>query len=261
MKKKPASTTVLEIAETTFIELFSDTAQLVLDGTRFDAPFEPRPLALVEARRILLESGTSMDVRDEVWRHLIERSRNVGGEWTLAVVGMAAPMLKRIARLFNDRYDGHGGDLASEILTGFLDHLATMDPERPGIAGRLRWACHRAAASACTAAGEQPALRTEPGSMPPPAPAAHPDVVLARAVRAEVLTDAESDLIGMTRLEDVSLAEAAVCLGITANAAKIRRQRAEARLAAFLAGRPVPGRALLKGSRARQAVGRAAAAV
>ncbi len=127
-----------------------------------------------------------------------------------------------------------------------------MDPERQGIAGRLRWACHRAAANACAAAGEQPALRTEPGSMPPPALAAHPDLVLARAVRAEVLTDAESDLIGMTRLEDVSLAEAAVCLGITANAAKIRRQKAEARLAAFLAGRPVPARAVLKGGRARR---------
>jgi DNA-directed RNA polymerase specialized sigma24 family protein len=173
---------------------------------------------------------------------------------------MAAPMLKRLARIFADRYDGHGRDLASEILTGFLDHLATMDLDRQGVAGRLRWACHRAAEKACAAAGDQPTLRTGAGSMPPSAQVAHPDVVLARAVKAAVLTDAESDLIGMTRLEDVSLVEAAACLGITPNAAKIRRQKAEARLVAFLTDQPVPARAALKNNRTRKAADRLAVA-
>ena len=89
---------------------------------------------------MLLETGTSFEIRDEVWRQLIGCSRQAGGQWTLAVVGMAAPMLKRLARIFADRYDGHGCDLASEVLAGSLDHLATMDLDRQGVAGRLRCA-------------------------------------------------------------------------------------------------------------------------
>jgi hypothetical protein len=50
------------------------------------------------------------------------------------------------------------------------------------------------------------------------------------------------------------LTEAAEMLGITVNAAKIRRQRAEARLAAWLKGRPVPSRTALKEARGRSAV-------
>ena len=260
MAMKTLSTTVLEIAETTFAELFSDTEHLALDGSRFGAPFAPGPLTLTEVRRVLLDAGTSLDVRDEVWRHVIGSSRQSGGLWTLAAAGMAAPMLKRIARVFADRYEGHGRDLASEILTGFLDHLATMELARQGVAGRLRWACHRAAEKACAEAAEQPILRSEAGPMPPSAQVAHPDVVLARAARAGVITDAESDLIGMTRLEDVSLAEAATCLGITPNAAKIRRQKAEARLVAFVTGQPVPLRAALKNNRTRMAADRLAVA-
>jgi len=57
----------------------------------------------------------------------------------------------------------------------------------------------------------------------------------------------------MTRLDEVSLAEAAECLGITANAAKIRRQKAEARLVAFLTGQPIPARKDLKHARTRSA--------
>jgi len=260
MAKKTLSATVLEVAETTFVELFSDTDRLAVDGSRFGAPFTAELLALTEVRRLLLDAGTSLDVRDEVWRHVIASSRQSGGLWTLAAVGMAAPMLKRVARIFADRYDDHGRDLASEILTGFLDHLATMELDRQGVASRLRWACHRAAEKACAEAAAQPIPRAEAGPMPPSAQVAHPDVVLARAARAGVITVAESDLIGMTRLEDMSLAEAAACLGITPNAAKIRRQKAEARLVAFLTGQPVPLRAVLKNNRTRKTTDRFAVA-
>ena len=60
----------------------------------------------------------------------------------------------------------------------------------------------------------------------------------------------------MTRLDEVSLSEAAECLGITANAAKIRRQKAEARLVAFLTEQPIPARKDLKHARTRCCCGR-----
>jgi hypothetical protein len=144
-------------------------------------------------------------------------------------------------------------DLAAEVVAAFLTHLAVIDLERTGIMVRMRWAVWRATVKAAMAGAEAPVPNAMVGSMPPAVPCAHPDVALARAERAGVITSAEADLIGMTRLDEVALVEAAECLGITANAAKIRRQKAEARLVAFLTGQPIPARKALKHTRIRTA--------
>ena len=60
------------------------------------------------------------------------------------------------------------------------------------------------------------------------------DLVLAGAVTAGVLTGAEAELIGVTRLEDVSPNVMAARLGITVTALYARRERAEKRLVAAL---------------------------
>lgn len=246
--------TVLEIAEATFATRFADTGILSVPGELLGAEFAGRDVSPVEARAALFGNKGKDADSDRVWRHLVNRSREEGGDWTLVAVGMAAPMLKRCAASAAERFSGERqDDLAAEILAGFLTHLAVMDIERPGICVRLRWAVRRATDMAVCAGAEQPVARFEAGSMPPVAPASHPDLVLSRAERTGVITKAEADLIGMTRLDEVSLAEAATCLGITANAAKIRRQKAEARLVAFLTGRPVPSRADLKHARTRPA--------
>jgi hypothetical protein len=167
---------------------------------------------------------------------------------------MAAPMLKRMAAIACAKFDGmRQDDLAAEIVAAFLSHLAVVDLERVGILVRMRWATWRAAVKAASANADAPVPHCTAGPMSPALPCSHPDVVLARAERAGVITGAEADLIGMTRLDAVSLAEAAECLGITANAAKIRRQKAEARLVAFLTDQPIPARKELKHARTRAA--------
>lgn len=133
--------------------------------------------------------------------------------------------------------------------------LATIDTSRRAILKRLRYAAQRAGERAAKADAAQRKSHAEAESTPPKSPRGHPDLVLNRAVAEGAITDAEADLIGSTRLEDVHLAEAAEMLGITVNAAKIRRRRAEARLVAWLAGRPVPSRTALKEARGRSAVG------
>ena len=50
---------------------------------------------------------------------------------------------------------------------------------------------------------------TDPVSAAPPRPWGHPDLVLAKAVRAGVIGAADAELIGATRLGDVDLADAA----------------------------------------------------
>jgi len=73
-----------------------------------------------------------------------------------------------------------------------------------------------------------------PGSAAPPALWQHPDFVLARAVRTAVITAAEADLIGATRLEEVAVAAYAARVGKTAKAVYKARDRAEARLVASI---------------------------
>jgi len=58
--------------------------------------------------------------------------------------------------------------------------------------------------------------------------------VLAGAVTAGVITDAEARLIGETRLENVHLDDAAAARGISRKTLLTRRNRAERRLVAAL---------------------------
>nr|BFE51236.1 hypothetical protein GCM10017745_46630 [Saccharothrix mutabilis subsp. capreolus] len=60
--------------------------------------------------------------------------------------------------------------------------------------------------------------------------------MLARAVAEHAVTAAEAELVGTTRLEGVPLADAAVAFGLSYEAAKKARQRAERRLVAYLRG-------------------------
>jgi hypothetical protein len=251
--------TVLGLAEAEFVREFSTITRHAVAGDLIGDGYRGRLLSLVEIRSLLLEPGLVAD-KDTVWRYLVEQARAHGGAWTVAVVGMATPMLKRTAAIAASRFQAmRKDDLAAEILTAFLEHAAAMDLDRPGICLRLRWATWRATVKAATREEELPAVRIEAGfSMPPSPPCSHPDVVLARAERAGVLTPAEADLIGMTRLDEVTLAEAAQCLDITVNAAKIRRQKAETRLVAFLTGQPIPHRMDLKRGRTRAQCAKAA---
>jgi hypothetical protein len=73
-------------------------------------------------------------------------------------------------------------------------------------------------------------------STPPPPLAGHPDFVLARAVADQAISQAEAEVIGTTRLEDVSLREWATRHQLSYVAARQVRSRAERRLLAWLAG-------------------------
>ena len=243
--------TVLAAAEAEFLRDLSDTSLLALAGELLGSEWLGCELSAVAVRRLLLEPGRVAD-KDVMWRHLVARAREHGGLWTLAAVGMAAPMLKRTAAIAAERFESmRKDDLAAEVLAGFLKHLAVMNLEQPGVCVRLRWATWRAVVKAGSAEAEAPIPNERATSMPPQLPVSHPDLVLARAERAGVITSAEADLIGMTRLDEMPLADAAECLGVTPNAAKIRRQKAEARLAAFLTGQPIPARKDLKHTRTR----------
>jgi DNA-directed RNA polymerase specialized sigma24 family protein len=66
------------------------------------------------------------------------------------------------------------------------------------------------------------------------------DTLLDSAVRAGAVTSEEAEVILASRIDGLELAELARAAGVSYNAMKLRRQRAERRLLVFLGYRPVP---------------------
>ena len=224
----------LDTARDTFTALVTGPAPLSVNGRLFTG-LPDQPVPLDDLRDRLLRPDCPRRLRDAVWRHLILRSRLDGATWTVACVGVALPALAATASWLAERYPGDRGDIHAEVLTGFLHGLTTVDPSPPGVFPRLRWTARRAGLAALHAALDAPVpVLTGHGSVPPPPPAGHPDLVLARAVSAGVLSRLEADLIGATRLDGVRLEQAAAARGRTRAATIKRRYRAERRLVAAL---------------------------
>ncbi|MDQ2838481.1 MAG: hypothetical protein M3Y89_13885 [Actinomycetota bacterium] len=224
----------LGVARTAFELLTAGPSPLALD-TR-DCPGLPdRPVPLDELRSRLLTASCPAATRDVVWRRLVTRSRTEGAAWTVACVGLALPALLRMSADMSERFAGDPSDVHAEILTAFLTALATLDLDRPGVMTRLRWAAYRGGHAALREALAAP-MPCGDGyrSTEPPAPAGHPDLVLARAVAEAVITTVEADLIGATRLERHRMRDWASEHYLSYEAARKIRQRGERRLVDWL---------------------------
>jgi hypothetical protein len=109
---------------------------------------------------------------------------------------------------------------------------------------RLRWAAYRGGLEvvrdALAAPTPRPTIATDSGTdrgdgaVPGHVPGGHPDLVLARAVADGALTQADAALIGTTRLEAVTLIDAATARGQSYAAVRKARARAERRLVTYL---------------------------
>jgi hypothetical protein len=142
------------------------------------------------------------------WAEMVRRARPGNPAWTVGLVGVAVPGLRRAAASLAAAYHGPTADLEGEVLTGFLAAMRALDLDdlnRVPLASRLCWAAWRAARAAAYADATWAARRRdlpEACSRPVP-PWGHPDFVLAAAARAGILTRPEAALIGRNRLEHV----------------------------------------------------------
>jgi len=214
--------------------LVQPPAPYAIDGVAFPG-LPPGPVEAVGLRGLLLSRQTPPSVRDEVWRELVDRARRPAPEgqvWTVIAAGVALPGLTAAAGALCRGWRGETADIDAEVLAGFVARLKTLDTSGPRVAGRLIDAGVRAGRRARAQAGDRDVVRVEGAwSAPPGHPWDHPDWVLARAVRAGVLDRVEARLIGATRLETLTLVEAAGALGLDPVLAADWRKRAEARLA------------------------------
>lgn len=237
------SSTSLETAAQAFRMLTTGPAPLSLDGATVGHGLPARLIPLDEVRAIVLHPATGRAARDAVWRHVIGEAHAGTPAWVIGAVGLALPALWQMAGELSEGYTGDVGDLQGAILAGFVAGLHHIDAGRPGVITRLRWAAYRAGLVARYTRDGLPTLplaRWE--SAPPPQPWGHPDLLLADAVAKGVLSPLAAELIGRSRLEGVSLKQAAAELGVGVQAAYKTRRRGERRLVAAISSGDVEHR-------------------
>lgn len=226
---RPAGATLLDEIEYRFRLLAEGPKPLSVDGRHVGHGLPRRLIALPELSAILMHPSCGFNARDVVWRLLVARARSEGAAWTVGAVGVALPGLRNAAHRLSRTYTG---DVQAALVAEFVAALTSVNVDRPGVVSRLLDAASSAARSALRAA--EPASSGEanfaPGSTVPPPPFGHPDLVLARAVAAGVLSVGDAELIGTIHLEDVSVAEYAERLGLSRWTVYKRRKAAEARL-------------------------------
>ncbi|WP_159989341.1 MULTISPECIES: hypothetical protein [Nocardia] len=220
-----------------------------------ELPADPRPVPQpVPWRRVqswrglralLWQPGVTTVRVDQIWVWLIERSRAYREDATLVCASLAYPMLAGTAGLFAAPASPKRHDIESEVLTGFLTHLECVELDQPGVWHRLRWASYRAAIRAvrqqdvlteAVADHDDLDLIAKYGRVMVSEPG-HPETILALAVADGVLTAGAAELIALTRWEHRPLNALAAERGDSHWALRKRRQRAEARLVAWLAER------------------------
>jgi hypothetical protein len=229
----------LDSADAAFRALTTGPRPLALNPARLARGLPDRPVPLSELKALLLHPATSANARNMVWAELVRRARTRGPAWMIGLAGVAMPGLRRAVAAWSTGYHGDPDDLQTEVLTGFLAAVRGLDLddlEHIPLASRLCWAAWRAGqALAYADAAYTSRTRELDGSLDGPVmPWGHPDFVLAAAVRAGVLTAAEAELIGRSRLEQVPLAQIARELGVKHSTLCMRRTRAENKIAAAI---------------------------
>jgi hypothetical protein len=232
----------LEEVAAAFRLLTSGPQPLALHAAGLAAGLPDRLVPLDEITVLLLRPGTSAAARNKVWAELVRRARSGPAAWMVGLTGVALPGLTRAVGdlAAGTGYRGDHRDLQAEVLAGFLQAVRGLDlDDLDGIplASHLMWAAFRAgrvlACADAAWAGRRRGL--EESWQPPPRPAGHPDFVLAAAVRRGVITAADAQLIGASRLEGIPLSRLAAATGRRHDSLCRRRARAEKRLARAIA--------------------------
>lgn len=250
-RRESEAASALEMLASAFGLLTTGPRPLSVDGRVVGHGLPHRSIPLPELRAILLHPSTGRGARDAAWRYIIAHARGGSGSaagssngpggvsgaaWVVGAAGVALPMLRRMSADLVEGPRGEVGEVQAAVLAGFVEAVYRLDVERPGVITRLRWAAYRAGVVARYARdGVVSVVVPPPESAPPPRPWGHPDLVLADAVAKGVLSPVQAELIGRSRLEDLTLKEAAAELGVGYEAARKARRRGEARLVAAIA--------------------------
>jgi hypothetical protein len=227
----------LDIAEYIFLRTVATNPEITVDGAALGNGLPARVISLGELKSILLHPSTSNGARNAAWRHLAAQARIHGGQWTIGAVGVAMSALRVMSTRLAHQFHAEQAEVDSDLLTGFLEALRTVDLTEPRVITRL---CSPAFTATRRALREQLTDRMDAlpddlafADVPPPADEDEADV-LARAVVLGIVSEYEASIIKATRLDGVSLAEFATNCGRQYDAVARSRSRGEKRLVAAI---------------------------
>ncbi|MBH0777681.1 hypothetical protein [Nocardia bovistercoris] len=220
--------------------------RLPADSPPVPGPWGMRVESWEAVRGLLRDPCLSFEVVDAIWVWLIERSRAVGGDATVVCASLAEPMLARVVGFFAPPGSRHREDFESEVLTGFLTHLASVELDRPAVWLRLRWAAYRAGLQTAKEQQTHPVPAGDLGADLDPATedrllvsrSGHPESVLAEAVADGVISAEAAELITVSRWEHRTLTSLAAEHGQSVYKLRKQRRRAESRLLTWLTDPP-----------------------
>ena len=178
-----------------------------MDGATLGHGLPRRPIVLRELASILMHPSCDYAASDAAWRLLVHRARTTGPAWVIGAVGVALPGLRAAAWRLGHTFTG---DVQAELLAAFVAALAGMDADEPRLAQRLCSAALVGARARLRAA--EPARAEVATHAPWPRRRRQPRVGTRTSswpvpCVAGVITPDEAELIGVTRLEDVPIAE------------------------------------------------------
>jgi len=221
-------------------EFHADNPDLTVPGAAIEG-LPDRVVGLRELQNLLTgptARGEHEDTwSDPVWTYLVDRARKQP-LWVTLSAALALPGLRNAARRVTWIAPpwAERADIEASALAGFAAGLAQISTLRAHVCRRL---CHQGYIGARAYARElvryaKALASPEFASHPPEPGVGHVDLVLADAIRNEVITAEEADLIGATRLDGQRLGDYATAHGLTRPATDHRRRAAEQRLTAWL---------------------------
>lgn len=242
-----------DVLDDAFALLTAEPHPLAVNGPEVGPGLPARDIPLGELKARLLHPSCRYATRDAALDLLLAQARAHGGAWTVGLAGVLLPGLRAAAAPLIRACPGKAADLEAEMLAGLVKAIARTAPGRSRPAAHLTWAARHAAERLLRIElAERGRPDHRPVSAEPPRPFGHPDFILVAAADAEVISSEDAELIGATRLGELSLAEAAARLGCSYTAARLRRKRAEVALVAWIrdrAGEFEPNRRQTPGSK------------
>ena len=233
LTRRAPSPSPLADLEAAFRRAARGPCALAFDGQGIAGDLPARLIALDEMRRLLLRRGLAFETKDRVLGLVAARAQGGDDVWVVAFAGLLMPGLKRVARRLRRTGGVDAQEVGSEVVLGLLEALAHLDPGRDRIAASVCWEVYRRAYRATVQRDGCP-LPLSDHVAAPELIGLHPEEVLARAIRAGVLTPDDAELVASTRLELRSVSEVARTLGLPRPRLAKRRLRAEARVAELL---------------------------
>lgn len=217
-----------DVLEGSFDLLTTGPRPLAIDGHEVEG-LPDRMVSLAELKARLLHPSASYATRDQALSLLLRLVAEEGDRWLVGLAGVLLPGLRTATWVLFECCPDKAADIEAEVLAGLVAAVRRTPPGGRRLAARICWAARHQGERALRAElAERGRPTRRPVPAEPPRPFGHPDLVLAEAVRTGVIEHAEdAALIGTTRLEHVSLREAAEALGITLRAARDRRLLAE----------------------------------